>query len=432
MSGIKGLSDQIVSFLKDFLMGGPVMASKSLSSLAIVDCGLELFGVLQSMEQFPTGIHKVNFTGNIISAVPQNLGEGLTPKTTLILANCQYSGQAFLDLFLALRSHSRPSVPGDIRIDVSGATFQEGPDGFQPFHKFFSDPPDGEGGSLSLPTLTSLVWDRNPISRANASCFIRFLRQQPKLVSLSLTDCITPSEFPELVHDLTAYFQSANLASFTIAASSRQFAIGSGLASIVDAVRRQRNITAINIAGQQLGEQAILSLVRSLPAGLTELHIDDNGITTPDALIEIIRKLLGSNLRCFPWPSRDYDSVVKLIPHEQRASVLDRLNALQNQYDRMYRNKDANEISKETLPVPDFPVVTVPPSVRPAIEPELEVSESDAELFHVANPDIDRLMDECGLTGLRDPMHTLYRSLQVEFGFEKLSDKLRAKISEKG
>jgi hypothetical protein len=412
MRGVR-LPHSVLSFLSVFLTADWLLKGKPLASLAITDCGIELDDVFQVMTTYETGIASLNFSGNRISSVPKNFASALTPVATLVLADCTFALERLSDILKALGNHQHRSVECDLRLDVSRAS----PDALQFFHEI--TPP------WELPSLTRIVWDGNPIMPSTAQSFVDFIMKQPRLTSISISDCILASDFPRMVETLAPVFVNPRFTCLSIAASTPEFALGLTLAPLIERMG-SRVLVSLNITGQQIGEAAVASIVQKIPSKMESFHFDNNGIREAKMLTRILSTVLKRAPAVLSWPAMDIESVMKSIPHDQRYSLNEEINGYQSQYNLMYTNAGKAQPAKESFLHPE---VRIPPAAPPpaqSVPEEPEIGDTGGDLFHAHNEEIDQLMEQCGLAGLRDPMQVLYAKLQVDFGFQALADRLNA------
>ncbi|KAH0785990.1 Leucine Rich Repeat family protein [Histomonas meleagridis] len=415
--------DDVVSFLIQLFGSDWLTKTQSIRTLAVIDCCLQVDQLFSQIQDFKTGIVTFNFSGNTFYCAPILKSENsLSPQLNLIFSKCAFADDALAGLFTALSNHKGRSLQLDCCSIYASA------DGWKLFSKIET--------TIVLPTLTGLVWDKNPITTENVNDFISFLKNQPKLSTLSISDCITNDS--SILKSFLLYFRVSSLQSLTIRSTTKQTVLGPALTPLIEAAMMHSTLKSLDITGQCIGDFDIIKIIRQMKTDMETFYFEGNNISTStEQLIQILEMLLKKNLKTFSWPENDLKKVLLNLPEPKRIEANMKINNVKNEYIKKYGNISCNEnnsidITNELNTIMEF---------NSKIEPNLEEKNeclmkigfkhknTSKELinnvvFRAKDNEIEELMRECGVNGDDDPIREIYDTLSQEFTIENLKNSL--------
>jgi hypothetical protein len=282
------------------------------------------------------------------------------------------------------------------------------------FSRAVLEPADWEAfyadlGGLEVPGLAGLIWDGNDIDRSNADAFLQFILRQPHLAELSLAEANTP-EAPSLLEGLSPLRRLTLLS----VSCDRHESLGKAIVRPLVALVTNNPIEAIDVTGQEIGEDGLLQIIAAAPA-LRELRFRYFGVSSGDALIAVCEKVLAlPNLTFATFPIRDLKPAMTKSNVARRPEIVRQLGQLRQRFlERFGREADSGEEGEEVR----F-LTSGPPSSRqanPRSIPTLEatqtvVAQNIETMKFFAEYDEETLATivECGqVTGV-DPMWRAY------------------------
>ena len=229
----------------------------------------------------------LDLSGNKMVEFPSDFSSLLCKKQKLVLADCLFEEGTICSLLERLKGFD-----GELELDLSNATH---------FEELFNN-------DIVIPSLVELAFDRNKFNNDTIFKFISFITKQPKLSSLSISDCIDNEDFPKLLLPIASIF-STGLKRLRFASTDKTTALGPSLAQLVGILFEKGIIEDLDISGQELSSENLIELIEKFPKSLKNFAFDRNGVRNETEMSSIICLLLGTNLAKVSWPICDLTSL---------------------------------------------------------------------------------------------------------------------------
>jgi hypothetical protein len=257
---VKLVLDQTATIDVDKLI--PLVSS--LKYLSVERCDCDIVDVIKTMGQ---NLEHCNLETIRISAnkcldsqlIPDDFE--LPPSLTHIVANDMYWYPRSLRNFFT-RVAQRPELP--LRLELANTKLPP-----NSWPRFFDRLSKLRG------SLTSLVWDGNPVSER----FFAFLAKCPVLTSISLNGCFTPED--PLVEDCARYLQHSQMIThFSCVGTLRQSLNLPSVRMLIISLMRNKSVKSFNISGNHTGSEILryLGPVLLNNRRIEEVMIEDNDI----------------------------------------------------------------------------------------------------------------------------------------------------------
>jgi hypothetical protein len=406
-------------FFKQLADSDWFVKSERFHSFVLVDCGFSPEIGFQKLGKRHPKIITFDLRENTFatSACP-DLAKVLSARAKLLISECTFNGSYFAELFQALARHEGQSLAldcGHLKLTPNG------------WDNLFAVQP-----TLQISTLTELLWDGNRIDPWNVTQFTSFLRNQPFLSSLSISDCLVPEELNVVAPRFEDYFIKARcrLTSFTIRASTRTTTLNSPLVGLIKMLFRQHTLRSLDITGQNVGHGGLHEIIQGLPLAIENFWFDRNGIPSADALFSIVDGLLQPHKRWgfLSWPESDASAVQHQLEKSGRRDVARRIDDCREGFSQACRvvkqAKPSNSIiariarygefaaegRKESEAVPKQKVVAV----------GLEAGMFDSTLFRMKDDEVAELLENCRLTVKVDPIAAVFGQMHRLLTLEHL------------
>lgn len=413
--------DDMMEFLMQLFGSDWLIKNRTLQTLAILNSVVHLDEFFERLMRFDTGIVTVNMSGNVFVNVPSaDLVKAFSSQANLVLANCGFVDGSMEALFQSLSHHKGVSLSLDCSAAMIGQSERLAFESVLP--------------TFVLPTLTEFVWDRNAITPENVAGFIEFFRNQPKLTSLSISDCIDAAHAQDVLVPLLDYFKVCSLSSFTIASSSTKTSLGPLLTPVLEHVLKRYTLKHLDITGQNIGSDGLIVVTNLLPLAMEEFRFEGNSISSADALIQIMQTLLDKRLKVLTWPEQDVKPSLVNVPISQRTDFVMRIELIRKQYYQQYGRTGVNESADVALAtIMKYATVANPTAHDQktskgkvcAFEGETVSSSSDMDIFRIQDEETKKLLAECEFDDKNDPMMAMYEFVCHEFSLETLTASLQ-------
>jgi hypothetical protein len=264
-------------------------------------------------------------------------------------------------------------------------------------------------GDIEVPALGGLTWDGNEIDRSNVGVFRSFILHQPHLSELSLAEALTPDALP-LLESLSSLTQLTSLS----IACRRHESLGKPLIAPLLTIVRNNPIEAIDVTGQEIGEETLLQIIEAAP-GLRELRFRYFAASSGDALIRVCQRILQSPTISFAtFPSKDVQPAMLKSNVARRAEIVREVGLLRQRFaERFGKEADSAEDGEETRLLTGAPQTVRPPKARalPRGEDRRTIIAQNLETMKFfADYDQETLgfIGECGELSGVDPMWRAY------------------------
>ena len=415
--------DDVLAFLMQLCGSDWLIKNQTLHTLAIVNCFVNLDKVFQQLMRFHTGIVTANFSGNpFVNPPSPEFVKTLSPQMTLVFANCGYAEGSMAGLFESLASHKGVSLS----LDCSGAVIRK--EEWRNFERVLSH--------TVMPTLTELVWDKNPITPENVHSFIEFFKNQPKLTSLSISDCIAAAHGQEVLGPLCEYFRVCTLTSLTIASTSQATSLGAILTPALEHVLKHYTLKFLDISGQNIGDEGLIKVTELMPLAMEEFRFEGNSISNASAFIQIMHSLLDKRLKGLTWPEKDIKPSLVKVPVAQRGEIIMQIELIRKQYYQQYGKAGADESADVALAtIMKYTTVANPAANNQgssetvakisAFESEETTQDDQMDVFRIQNDQTRKFLAECACSDKNDPMKAMYERMCHEFSLETLKAALK-------
>jgi hypothetical protein len=294
MSHVHLPDDLVGRFVRQLADSDWFVRSETMHSFVMIDCGISPGVECQKLERRHPDVVTLDFSENSFTGAPSaEFAKVLSSRAKLVIAKCGGADMAFAELFQALARHQGRSLSldcGFLRASSSG------------WENLYAVHPE-----LQLATLTELVWDGNAIDARTVSNFTAFLRNQPSLSSLSISDCVRQSNWAVVA----PCFEGCRLASLTMRATTQPMRIGHPLVGFLKALFRQQTLRSLDITGQSIGHAGLLDAIKAMPLAIEEFWFEQNGIPSADAFFGIVGALFEPRRRWrfLSWPEADVKAV---------------------------------------------------------------------------------------------------------------------------
>lgn len=405
-------SKEVLFFLCQLFASDWVLKNKTLKNLLIPRCYVELDTLFLQMQNFETGITTANFSGNIfIHPLSSDLASKLSPCINFMFPDCGFGEETFISLMQVLSLHRGHTL----RLDLSNSLCSPAS-----WKRFYSIAP-----TLSLKSLVSLVWNGNVIDKS----FCDFIKNQPRLSKLSISDCILQSDADEILPELSKVFSIKSLSSFTIRATKPQFVLGNSVVPLLIQLMKKRSLNELDISGQNVGEENILALLDSMPMVMKGIRFNNNNIVNPDKLIQILNTILKKRLTFASWPETDVENIIIATNQLFRNEIKSRIDVLKKEFESRYGvtqvqndpltfiHNIKNTFSNNSLSNENKPQVTYGFEGR-------HVAADKMLKFRVTDDEISNLLNECNSLEGKNPMVSMLEFMEAETSLARLADYL--------
>ena len=419
MSGIH-FSDEVMTFLIQLFGSDWLLNSKTLQTLAIIDCGVNLDFLFEQNANFDTGFINFNLSQNVFKKSPKkSVFKELSNMLNFNFSKCSFEQDSLFGLIDSLSFYK-----GDIlKLDLS--SIQTSVDGW---NKLYDIMP-----SVIIPNLIELNWNCNEINLSNVKSIIGFLNNHKELTSLSLSDCIKSNEADIILNYFSDYFEKSNLLNLNISSSLPQTSLGKTLIVPIESLLKKSQIKLLKISGQNIGDEGLLKISQRLPLATEEFNFDGNSITTIESFVKIINILLEKHLKLFTWPESDIMPILQKTPYANRVEANSQIEVLQREYYQRYGGIIHNQADNSELNKIIGYTVGSKKTTRKRSSMHRKVSFSlsgkDTQqksniTFRVYNDAIEALLEECNITDTIDPMIIRYESMKQKYDLEEISKHL--------
>jgi hypothetical protein len=171
-------------------------------------------------------------------------------------------------------------------------------------------------GSCSVRGLKVFSFDGNEMNSVQTLGFVKFLRNQPDLVSLSLSCSINISDSPSGLSAFLRYLSEHRIRDLSLRGDfcSLKFSFGKLLLPFLSSSFAQ-SVECLDLSGQNLGESGLDCLGKLLEQGsLLELKFDGSSVQSFDALCLFCERVLASSsLRHATFPEHDFTNLLTLV-----------------------------------------------------------------------------------------------------------------------
>jgi hypothetical protein len=341
----------------------------------------------------------------------------LSARAKLLVSECTFKDGTLAELFQALSHHVGQSLTLDCRNIKPMSNEWANSLGAQP--------------TLEISTLTELIWDGNRIHSWNVNQFMNFLRNQPALQSLSISDCFYHDDSTVVAH-LEGYFRNARcrLTSFTIRANTPQTTIGRTLVGSIKTLFRQQSLRSLDITGQNMGHDELRDIIKGMPLAIENFWFDRNGISSPDGLFGVVDALLEHQKQWvfLSWPELDAKAVQHQVRSNHKSDIDSRIGRCRERFAHACRGKQQDEHSnsiitgikryaefaedgwKKAVATPSQKVVAV----------GLEEGNFDSAPFRVPDDEVIELLAKCSITPKVDPLAAVFGKVEPLITIEHL------------
>jgi len=294
-----GYPQLLHGFMLQLFVADWVLKHKRLKTLAVIDSGLELGDFLSQIPSFDLGLNTMDFSGStFIKPPPKQLTQRFGPTINLVLSDCVFSTESFIDVFLRLSEHTGKNL----RLDLRNAHLNS--ESWKLVEK--------ELPEVSIKSLSHLIWDQNRLSMTNIGSFLSFLSHQPNLKGISISDCIYKDECGTLLGDISQYFEKINSIQFlSLSSTIPNSSLGCALAPVLLSAVTHCKLTYLDITGQRIGTKALSMIIKAIPKTMITFLFDKNVNGNGEEFLEIISQFLSSGIKKSVWPELDASESIK-------------------------------------------------------------------------------------------------------------------------
>lgn len=322
------LKDEMTGFIGRLFTSDWLLSTQCLRTLAIKDCSINIIDIIRASKDkwIQSGIVNIDFSGNnFIGQLSHNYAHVFGSNTNFIISNCEYDAEYFVQVLSGLPKHKGEML----RLDISNAKVSS-----RCWNSFYTlNPP------LVINSLTSLVWDGNPIDDSNVSFFIKFIASQPKLSQLSISDCAKNST-KLVIPSLVTFFKNSSHCKFTLfhfKSTKSETSFGQIAHQLIDAVLINHCLRSLDLSGQGINEVNIMKIIAQFPLTMHNFEFKGNSITTFDGLINIIDILLKEKTSIrFSWPDYDITDLLLKESDFNRINYKMKINELKYLYNSRF------------------------------------------------------------------------------------------------
>jgi hypothetical protein len=232
-------------------------------------------------------IVNIILTGNVfLKAVSPTFAELLSPAIRIDISGSGFVDSSMFGFLKGLEQHA-----GRL-LDLALAGITQAEEQWQALFAKIHE--------MTLPTLTALTCDRNPIISPVRQLFAR----GPKLAALSISDCLTADAVDAILvpfADLTPQFHITSLIRQSTIPSTK------GGQAVVDMVLGlfQGELRAVDLTDQEIGFDGVGRIVRNMPQDMERFVFDGAKLGNVEKVIQALRKVLASPARIIAWPAAD-------------------------------------------------------------------------------------------------------------------------------
>jgi hypothetical protein len=388
--------DDLLTVVREFVRSDWSLKSRSLKTLRLADSCLDVARLLTALRIGDVGISTVILPGNVFrNPIDPSFVTFLPPDLVIDVSSCGFLNNHLFDFLSALQLHNGRSL----KLSVAVAAISN------PVWKDFLAKVD----QLVLPTLTSLTWNLNRLSPT----VLTFFARQPKLRSLSISDCVSASDFAALLRDSTSQIQDLRLTKLVWCASCADTSLGAVLSDVVLGCLRDP-LRSLDLSGQRIGADGLSRIVARLPAAMAELAFDGSGIADLRRLLGILRQLFDAGVRAVAWPEADVRASLAAAEPADAAAARGELERLSGAFAERAAAKHGGE--EEEVAAEEG---AAPPDEGAKIHAfPGQVCES-SQRFRIRVPANEDFVARFVIVQ-RDPVELMYRELEEETSIEVL------------
>jgi hypothetical protein len=273
---------ELVAFLAMLGLCEWVVTTHCLSTVSMINCGLEVGRLLPQLVTCDSGFTHLDVSSNFfLEPIPLIR----LPISFLDISRCTFTPASLVSLFETLSEIS------DREIRLSAAQLQGIDDGF------YMDVMWTE-----LTTLSALVWDGNPLPIAPCACFCAFLKNQPKLSELSLAGCLSSSDFALAAPLFADLFSGRPFKSVNFANNQ----VGPALAPVITSLLGRPGLISLDISGTLIGDAAVICILAEKPDTLTTFKFERFGCESAEGFLAVVRGVIADGrITTSEWPAAD-------------------------------------------------------------------------------------------------------------------------------
>lgn len=389
-----------------------VLEKYCLGTLSVTNSGMDLDILLPLLCQVDTGIRTLDLSGNVMN-VPLNPKKisNFQSIVNLVLTNCKFQPGVMLSVFKCLTTHK-----STICLNLSSAIMD--PPAWSEFYNSIAD--------LEITCLCGLIWDGNEIPESGSKKFVHFLKRQPNLNELSLSNCLSDTAL-EFLDELSTI---DGLCSLSLSCTKKN-ALGKKLVPIIAKFLRNNNITSLNVSGQMIGDDGIDTILNGAPE-LNELYFDGYGPENAESMMRTCERILSSESITFAlWPISDVKPALGRSPVSKRPELLKSLGALKTRFAETYGKEstgDSEVINRYLTTVAVTRTTTSTPpdtaSLESSEQVETCIADNDEAMsyFTAYDEEVLSYIAECGGVSGSDPMYDVFTRVKYATQLSKLSE----------
>jgi hypothetical protein len=398
-------------------LGSPfVTEHKHLAKLVLALNGFSAPLQLTEFLRRDTRISTLNLSGNVFPSSVVVDFRNFRQLQLLSLGGCTFSSNSLL-AFLQAVSAASPSPPGLI---LDGLRLPAGE-----WVTVYSGLPD-----LTLPQLHLFSWSRNRMGAVALTRFLEFVKKQPQLENLALSDAIDPAEAGRCCDALAGLATGGRLERLELAAAADP--LGAGLHGLLAAFRGSGTLRSLDVTGQALGDAGLALLADLAQGGVRVLRFDGNKPSSHEALVALAARLTASALEVCEWPERDASECLAAVPPGPRRQAVRAVTAAKEKFALKFGGSAA--ITKTELPA-----VTVDQAPGPVVPVAHRRSGSLFQMAHGSgalakqkqqlDQDILGFRDQevvaaiaevLGAESLKDPLFVIFREMEESTAIDTL------------
>ena len=391
---ISKISENIYDSLNRLFCLEWVLKEKPFQHIVLNNCNLNINKLFYNRINIST----FDFSGNIIDgAIDTNF---LATQANLIVSNCNFSFDDSLFLFLKSLSEYQGS---QLSLDCSNISISD--ICWNKFHHIENP--------IIINSLTSLNWDNNILNDTNIKGFINFLKYQPKLTSLSLSDCIENGKgIDAILQQLSNFIKESKLTAFTIKSTKPITSLGYLLIPIIKELF-SNCIQYLDITGQSIGEIGLTIIVENIPKLMKSFYFTGNNISSVQNFNFIVDSIKNKVLYNSSWPESDYNNLKNIKGQEK-----ERMESIKIEFFKKF-GEPLNSSCNDPI---DIILNKIKPKNLMKVKSSNNIHYEDLEHIHsfeeskeqvyenfwVNDPEVEKLMRKCDINCKDDPVKNAF------------------------
>ena len=309
------IADAFNMCLLQFFGSNLFLINRNLRSLRCRNCQLqpgEMFGIVT---EFENSIESVDFSRNFMFSFKGPVKQWYA-LSEIHLNSCIWTADSFIDFMTAL-SGSDNNVArvflDDMRIDTD-----------EDYKKIYESLANVKGTNLKL-----LSWAKNEMRLPQVERLVEFLRNQPKLVHLVLSECIREGEALAPLEELV---KEKRIETFIMRGGKVKTILGRSLLPLLRAFFTKQTLKTLDVIGQRIGNEGLIILGQMAKTSLNSLFFDGSRPSTLEALVDCCNVLLSSPLVKSVWPCWDMNRLLSKLSAVRRLSVKEKIEKLERDF----------------------------------------------------------------------------------------------------